>query len=59
MGNFHKEYLSLYIKIIEEINSNNIEKVEVVNEFNEYNSVIIYHRLIRSIEERIKKIQLE
>ena len=59
LGNFHKEYLSLYIKIIEEINSNNIEKVEVVNEFNEYNSVIIYHRLIRSIEERIKKIQLE
>lgn len=59
LGNFHKEYLSLYIKVIEEINSNNIEKVEVVNEFNEYNSVIIYHRLIRSIEERIKKIKLD
>ena len=59
LGNFHKEYLSLYIKVIEEINSNNIEKVEVVNEFNEYNSIIIYHRLIRSIEERIKKIQLD
>ena len=59
LGNFHKEYISLYIKVIEEINSNNIEKVEVVNEFNEYNSVIIYHRLIRSIEERIKKTQLD
>ena len=59
LGNFHKEYLSLYIKVIEEINSNSIEKVEVVNEFNEYNSVIIYHRLIRSIEERIKKIHLD
>ena len=59
LGSFHKEYLSLYIKVIEQINSNQIEKVEIVNEFNEYNGVIIYHRLIRSIEERIKKIKFD
>jgi len=57
LENFYKEYLALYIKIIEQINSNHLEKVEIVNEFNEYNGVIIYHRLIRSIEEKIKAIK--
>ena len=57
--NFHKDYLSLYIKIIDQINSDKLEKVEMCNEFNEFNGVIIYHRLIRSIEERIKKIDLD
>jgi hypothetical protein len=57
--NFHKDYLSLYIKVIDQINSDKLEKVEMGNEFNEFNGVIIYHRLIRSIEERIKKIDLD
>ena len=56
---FHKDYLSLYIKVIDQINSDKLEKVEMCNEFNEFNGVIIYHRLIRSIEERIKKIDLD
>ena len=59
LENFHKEYLSLYMKVIEKINLDSSEKVEIVNEFNEYNGIIIYHRLIRSIEERIKKIKLD
>ena len=57
--NFHKDYLSLYLKVIDQINSDKLEKVEMGNEFNEFNGVIIYHRLIRSIEERIKKIDLD
>jgi hypothetical protein len=57
--NFHKDYLSLYIKVIDQINSDKLEKVEMGNEFNEFNGIIIYHRLIRSIEERIKKIDLD
>jgi hypothetical protein len=56
---FHKDYLSLYIKVIDQINSDKLEKVEMCNEFNEFNGVVIYHRLIRSIEERIKKINLD
>ena len=59
LANFHKDYLSLYIKVIDQINSDKLEKVEMCNEFNEFNAVIIYHRLIRSIEERIKKINLD
>ena len=59
LANFHKDYLSLYIKVIDQINSDKLEKVEMGNEFNEFNGVIIYHRLIRSIEERIKKINLD
>ena len=57
--NFHKDYLSLYLKVIDQINSDKLEKVEMGNEFNEFNGIIIYHRLIRSIEERIKKIDLD
>jgi hypothetical protein len=59
LANFHKDYLSLYIKVIDQINSDKLEKVEMGNEFNEFNGIIIYHRLIRSIEERIKKIDLD
>lgn len=55
---FHKEYLNIYKKVLKQINSTNLEKVEIVNELNEYNGVVIYHRLIRSIEERIKKIKI-
>lgn len=55
---FHNEYSSLYKKVLSQINSTNLEKVEIVNELNEYNGVVIYHRLIRSIEERIKKIKI-
>lgn len=56
---FHKEFLSFYKVIIKQINSHSLDKVEIINEFNEYNSVIIYHRLIRSIEEKIKLIKLD
>lgn len=56
---FHKEFLSLYKIIIKQINVHTPDKVEIVNEFNEYNSVIIYHRLIRSIEEKIKLIKFD
>ena len=56
---FHKEFLSLYKIIIKQINGHDLDKVEIVNEFNEYNSVVIYHRLIRSIEEKIKLIKLD
>lgn len=56
--NFHKEYLSMYKKILSQMNSTNLQKVEIVNEFNEFTGVVIYHRLIRSIEERIKKVKL-
>lgn len=59
LANFHKDYLSLYTKVIDQINSDKLEKVEMANEFNEFNGVVIYHRLIRSIEERIKKIDLD
>ena len=58
LSNFHKDYLSIYKKVLSQINSTNLEKVEIANELNEYNGVVIYHRLIRSIEERIKKIKL-
>ena len=56
---FHKEFLSFYKVIIKQINSHSLDKAEIINEFNEYNSVIIYHRLIRSIEEKIKLIKLD
>ena len=55
----HEEYLNLYRKVIESVNSTNSEKNEIANELNEFNNVIIYHRLIRSIEERLKKIKLD
>ena len=58
LNNFLKEYLILYKKVLSSINSTNLEKVEIVNELNEYNGVVIYHRLIRSLEERIKKIKI-
>ncbi len=58
LDSFLKEYLSLYKLVISQINSTNNEKVEIANELNEYNGVVIYHRLIRSIEERIKKVKL-
>ena len=58
LDSFHKEYSSLYKKVLSQINSTNLEKVEIVNELNEYNGVVIYHRLIRSIEERIKKLKI-
>ena len=59
LGDFHKEYLNIYKIVLKQINSTNLEKVEIANELNEYNGVVIYHRLIRSIEERIKKIDLD
>jgi hypothetical protein len=55
---FHKDYLSIYKKVLSSISSTNLEKVDIANELNEYNNVVIYHRLIRSIEERIKKIKI-
>ena len=58
LSNFHKDYLFIYKRVLSQINSTNLEKVEIANELNEYNGVVIYHRLIRSIEERIKKIKL-
>ena len=48
----------MYKKILSQMNSTNLQKVEIVNEFNEFTGVVIYHRLIRSIEERIKKVKL-
>ena len=56
---FHKEYLDLYKIIIENINSAKMEKFDMVNEFNEFNGVIIYHRLIRSAEEKLKLVKFE
>ena len=56
---FHKEYLELYKIIIENINSAKMEKFDMVNEFNEFNGVIIYHRLIRSTEEKLKLVKFE
>ena len=56
---FHKEYLDLYKIIIENINSAKMEKFDMVNEFNEFNGVIIYHRLIRSTEEKLKLVKFE
>lgn len=56
--NYYKEYISLYKTILTQINSTNLEKVEIVNELNEFNGVVIYHRFIRSIEERIKKLKI-
>ena len=56
---FHKEYLDLYKIIIENINSDKMEKFDMVNEFNEFNGVIIYHRLIRSTEEKLKLVKFE
>ena len=55
----HEEYLNLYRKVIESVNSANSEKSEIANELNEFNAVIIFHRLIRSIEERLKKLKLD
>ena len=55
---FHGQLINLYKKVINSINSTNTEKFSIVSEFNEYNGVIIYHRLIRSIEERLKQIKL-
>ncbi len=56
---FHKEYLELYKIIIENINYSKMEKFDMVNEFNEFNGVIIYHRLIRSTEEKLKLVKFE
>lgn len=56
--NYYQEYISLYKTALTEINSTNLEKVEIANELNEFNGVVIYHRLIRSIEERIKKLKI-
>jgi hypothetical protein len=58
LDSFHNEYSLLYKNVLSQINSTNLEKVEIVNELNEYNGVVIYHRLIRSIEERIKKLKI-
>ena len=58
LDDFHKEYLNIYKIVLKQINSTNLEKVEIANELNEYNGVVIYHRLIRSIEERIKKLKI-
>ena len=38
---FHKEYLGLYKMILKKMNGSDIERQDMVNEFNEYNSVII------------------
>ena len=59
MEEFHKEYLALYKTVLKQMNSSVLEKNEIVNEFCEYNNVIIYHRLIRSTEEKLKLIKLD
>ena len=59
MEEFHKEYLALYKTVLKQMNSTILEKNEIVNEFCEYNNVIIYHRLIRSTEEKLKLIKLD
>ena len=59
LEDFHKEYLNFYKVILKQVNSPIIEKDEIINEFCEYNNVIIYHRLIRSTEEKLKIIKLE
>ena len=56
---FHKEYLALYKIVLKQMNSSALEKNEIVNEFCEYNNVIIYHRLIRSTEEKLKLIKID
>ena len=56
---FHKEYLALYKIVLKQMNSSSLEKNEIVNEFCEYNNVIIYHRLIRSTEEKLKLIKID
>ena len=59
LEDFHKEYLNFYKVILKQVNSPIIEKDEIINEFCEYNNVIIYHRLIRSTEEKLKLIKFE
>ena len=59
LEDFHKEYLNFYKVILKQVNSPIIEKDEIINEFCEYNNVIIYHRLIRSTEEKLKLIKIE
>ena len=56
---FYGELISLYQKVINSINSMDLSRIEIASEFNEYNGVIIYHRLIRSIEERLKQIKID
>ena len=56
---FYGELISLYKKVINSINSMDLSRIEIASEFNEYNGVIIYHRLIRSIEERLKQIKID
>ena len=46
LEDFHKEYLNFYKVILKQVNSPIIEKDEIINEFCEYNNVIIYHLLI-------------
>ena len=58
LNTYYKDYIVLYKRTLTQINSTNLEKVEIANELNEFNGVVIYHRLIRSIEERIKKIKI-
>ena len=58
LEDFHKEYLNFYKVILKQVNSPIIEKDEIINEFCEYNNVIIYHRLIRSTEEKLKLIKV-
>ena len=55
----HEQYLNLYKKVIDSVYSTNSEKNEIANELYEFNNVVIYHRLIRSIEERLKQIKLD
>ena len=42
MEEFHKEYLALYKIVLKQMNSPVLEKNEIVNEFCEYNNVIIF-----------------
>ena len=58
LNKFHSDYFSIYKKVLSSIKSANLEKVEIANELNEYNGVVIYHRLIKYIEEKIKKIKV-
>lgn len=56
--NVFQQNITIYKKVLNQLNSTNLEKNEIANELNDYNNVVIYHRLIRSIEEKIKGIKI-
>lgn len=47
-------HVNLQIKVLNSISEKNPEMVDIVNELNEFNGVIVYHVLIRGMEEKLK-----